>query len=254
MIKMSDTLMSNEEVDRLFDQGVYKMNTAKADGPAPRLSDRKLNLPEAVTERFVGKDGQTYKIRYMQKTVPDLNATTEVFRQGFPELYASVFEAFVKPVELEKIADRYKILVVEDEKQSIVASAVLEPNETNMDVTWHLVAVPPTLRKKGIFKGLAEYVDRYIRESGADYASLVASTFQKENQAVFEALGFELVGIYPGHIVAPQGDGAYNRQPVTCYAKSYKDPKQFVPRTYSLTERGRCLEKAIEACNGNKSS
>ncbi|MBI2046588.1 hypothetical protein HYT26_00285 [Candidatus Pacearchaeota archaeon] len=250
---MKERLTSNQKVEELFKNGVYKLNTLRSRasliGKAPKLFKRKLYLPKDMKKSFMSKDKKRYIIRYMKKTAYDLNATTEVFREGFAELHNSVFDAFTKPTELRKIAERYKIFIVEDEKKRIVASAVIEPSPVNMDVVWHLIVVSPKLRGRGIFNNLAVYTDKYIKESGADYASLIASTFQIENQIVFERLGFNIIGIYSGLIIAPNGDGTYNRQPVTIYEKWYKPEKNFLPVRFNLTPRGKYLKNQIKICN-----
>ncbi len=250
---MKERLISNQKVEEFFKKGIYRLNTLRSRasliGKAPKLFKRNIYLPKDVKKSFVSKDNKKYIIRYMKKTIYDLNATTEVFREGFAELHDSVFDDFTKPTELKKIAERYKIFIVEDEKKKIIASAVIEPNPINMDVIWHLVVVLPKLRGKGIFNNLAMYIDKYIKESGADYASLIASTFQVENQLVFEKLGFNVIGIYSGLIIAPNGDGTYNRQPVTIYEKWYKPENNFLPARFNLTPRGKYLKDQIEICN-----
>ena len=240
--------MTDKEVDRRFAEGRYSLNTQRSAG-SQRLSDRVLNLPDRIDYQFKGKDNQTYRVRYMENNVHDLNTTTEVFRKGFAELHNSVFEAFVKPVQLKNVADRYKIFVVEDQKKKIVAARVIEPNPVNMDVTWQLVTVDPKMRGKGIFKSLAVYTDQYIQNSGADYASMVASTFQEANQIVFESLGFRIAGRFSGLILAPNRDGTYNRQPVTIYEKWYKNQKDFSPTSHKLTKKGKILENKLKSIN-----
>ena len=249
-------LISNEEIESLFESEVIKYNSKNVPPSENHTFDKELTIPKEFNHAFTGKDKQDYRIRLAEHKAEDLNGAGLVFVKGFPELHKSPYECFQKPAELEEILfsseSSYKMLLVENSQKEIVAATVINFDKTNKSATWELIAVIPEYRGKGIFSKLAEKTDEFIQKSGVDYASLIASTFQKENQQKFEKLGWKIAGIQKGLVIAPNGKGEYyNRQLVVIYGKNYtEDAETLVPEP-ELTKKGKDLYEALKRINEN---
>jgi len=203
------------------------------------LKERKMSWQKYEKHVLNGE----YLLRPINKN--EIGEIVELYRIGFPELYGNFRhgkvlwpDTLIELLEAENgflKGDWFLIVIEKLNENKLIGSGLIRMDKGNMSIHWELAVIHPDYRGiKGLFISLCEYIDVLSENSGAEYGSLIAATFQPKTQRVLQDLGWNIRGFFPGLLLSWNHEDKYYRRSVVAFDKFYNNGKELVPDEMDL--------------------
>lgn len=204
------------------------------------------------------------RFRVRQIGLADVEATAELWRQGYPEIYGSPHEFLLFPEKYaalvalretwaeDAVNKRYCVPVVEELATGrLVAAALLTKEDMNLQIEASLICTHPDYRGQHIMAGLGYAVREMIDRSGAEYVTTFLETWHDITQRIIGLGGWRVAGIFPGNFTRWQGG---NREYRGCTVHVYRfvgegEAYATRPEEWSLLPELRELWECLERVN-----
>lgn len=202
------------------------------------LEMRKLSERNACWKEFGPRDAGEFIIRELRDDQKEFRDTAETFREGFPELYGSLYDFLLYEEKYHDflgkgtnfLRDEGYMMVAEDKKNKEIASALyLHLFKKNLSVELSAGVVRPRYRRASVFRKILKLADEAVTASGVEYAYGYAATFHPVSQKMLRELGFIDRGIIPGFLLVWMGDDRYYRHPTVFLDKFYNGGEKVTP-------------------------
>ena len=218
------------------------------------FKDKKMSWP-IIEDKYILDN--KYKLRLAKEN--DIDEICMLYREGFPDLYGNPDYDFVfwpdtlkNELQSEKEFNKGDFILIVVEKtddKKLVGATGIKMNIGNMSINWRNGVIHHQYRGQKIFKEIMLYLDKITEGTGCEYASILAVTFHSITQKVFEELGWNIRGIFPGAVASWNYDDKYYRQYLVYFDKFYNGGEELVcpnPKNLDLTDKVKQFAECLQ--------
>ncbi len=229
------------------------------------IGDKKVIWP--LVDR-IDADNPNFRLRAITRN--DVDAVAELWRASYPEVYGSVHEWILDPVEYQErvafaehwedhcVSRPHAVMVGEDlETKKIVMSSIYTKWDKNLQVEASFIAIHPDARKgkigTSIWSNLASFY-QWLEGSGAEYVTVFCETWHNITQYIwFKRMGWKIAGIFPGNFTRWAGGSNEYRGCTIHFYRLLNGGDKFssLPEEWDLLPEVKELWECMERINAN---
>ncbi len=211
-----------------------KMQTAPIPWPSVEKITQAAPLPSGYSYVWMARRHIQPLIKNISRWYPDVRvgSASEFLREDF----------YLEKVSLDGEAIKDTFIFLISYKNEIVTMGCAERDMLTLSFYAGLAVVSPEHRDSGIGRCFTRIPEFSAREMGLEYIYLLATLKIPHVQALYEKLGFTLIGFVPGYDREEISPGVAKRVVEAAYAKVlvpkeqmlWPDVKNMTPRTQAL--------------------